>query len=159
MLSRGQKRIAIFAAVGAACFAIQLAVLTSLVHIGAYRPVANAAGFAVSAQFNFLLSSRITWRDRLVSGWRGLGARWLAYNGTALVSLGCNTAAFTLAYRTTGTTVAAVIGVLVSTCVVYLTCNLLVFRDFQQSSVQQPGAHAEPAVLLATDHDESVASS
>jgi len=152
MISRGQKRIAIFAAVGAACFAVQLVVLTSLMHLGAYRPVANAVGFAVSAQFNFLLSSKLTWRDRPVSGWRGMGARWLAYNGTALVSLGCNTAVFTLIYRTTGTTAAAAIGVLAGTCVVYLTCNLLVFRTFQRGAVQEAGA------LLATDHDEAVAS-
>src|SRR5690242_9388613 len=92
-LSRGRKRLAIFAIVGVVCFAVQLALLTVMVHLGAYRPVANAVAFAVSAQLNFLLSSRVTWRDRPAAG-RGTGARWLAYNGTALLSLGCNTAVF-----------------------------------------------------------------
>jgi putative flippase GtrA len=158
MISSGQKRIAVFAAIGATCFAIQLVVLTSLVHLGAYRPVANAVGFAISAQLNFLLSSQITWRDRPASGWRGRGARWLAYNGTALVSLGCNTAVFTLVYRTTGTTAAAAIGVLVGTFVVYLTCNLLVFRTLQGGAVQKPIAVLESEALRATDHDEPVTS-
>src|SRR5690349_14895924 len=56
-LSRGRKRLAIFAIVGVVCFAVQLALLTVMVHLGAYRPVANAVAFAVSAQLNFLLSS------------------------------------------------------------------------------------------------------
>jgi putative flippase GtrA len=128
-LSHGEKRIAIFVAVGALCFCVQLAVLTVMVQLGTYRPVANAIGFAISAQLNFLLSSRITWRDRPLAGLRGTGGRWVAYNATALVSLGCNTAVFSLCYRTLGTTAAAALGVLAGTCVVYLTCNLLVFRS------------------------------
>ena len=128
VLSHGRKRIAIFAIVGIVCFAVQLALLMLMVRLGAYRPVANAVAFAISAQLNFLLSSRVTWRDRPAAGRSGTGTRWLAYNGTALVSLGCNTAVFAAAYRSIGTAPAAALGVLTGTCVVYLTCNLLVFR-------------------------------
>jgi putative flippase GtrA len=128
VLSRARKRIAVFAIVGVVCFAVQLVLLALMVHLGAYRPVANAVAFAISAQLNFLLSSRVTWRDRPSSGRGGTGARWLAYNGTALVSLGVNTAVFTASYHSIGTTAAALLGVLTGTCVVYLTCNLLVFR-------------------------------
>lgn len=128
LLSRGRKRFAVFVIVGVVCFAVQLVLLTFMVHLGAARPVANAIAFALSAQLNFLLSSRVTWRDRPAAGRRGTGARWLAYNGTALVSLGCNTAVFAVAYHSIGTIPAAALGVLTGTCVVYLTCNLLVFR-------------------------------
>ena len=128
LLSRGRKRFAVFAIVGFACFAVQLALLTFIAHLGASRPVANAIAFALSAQLNFLLSSRVTWRDRPAAGRSGTGTRWLAYNGTALVSLGCNTAIFAVAYHSIGTIPAAALGVLTGTCVVYLTCNLLVFR-------------------------------
>ena len=128
VLSHARKRIAIFAIVGIGCFAVQLALLTLMVHLGAYRPVANAVAFAISAQLNFLLSSRVTWRDRPAAGRSGTGARWLAYNGTALVSLGCNTTVFAVTYHSIGTTAAAGLGVLTGTCVVYLVCNLLVFR-------------------------------
>ena len=60
---------------------------------GTYRPLANALGFAISAQLNFVLSSRLTWRDRPWAApalWAGLAC----YNGTALISLAVNTAAF-----------------------------------------------------------------
>ena len=128
LLSRGRKRFAVFAIVGLVCFAVQLALLAVMVHLGSSRPVANAIAFGLSAQLNFLLSSRVTWRDRPAAGRSGTGTRWLAYNGTALVSLGCNTAVFAAAYRSIGTAPAAALGVLTGTCVVYLTCNLLVFR-------------------------------
>lgn len=128
VLSPARKRIAIFAIVGIVCFAVQLALLTLMVRLGAYRPVANAVAFAISAQLNFLLSSRVTWRDRPPAGRVGTGARWLAYNGIALLSLGCNTAVFTVTYHSVGTALAAAFGTLTGTCIVYLTCNLLVFR-------------------------------
>jgi putative flippase GtrA len=128
MLIPARKRIAVFAAVGFTCFAAQLVMLEFLARAGTYRPVANAIGFAVSAQLNFLLSSRLTWGDRPAAGWRATGARWLAYNGTAGVSLGVNTAVFTLAYRAIGTGAAAAAGVVAGTCVVFLACHFLVFR-------------------------------
>jgi putative flippase GtrA len=127
-LARARKRLLVFAAVGASCFLVQFILLTAMAHLGMYRPLANAVSFAISAQLNFLLSTRITWRDRPSSGRRGTGARWLAYNGTALGSLGCNTVVFVLAYHSIGTTPAAVLGVVTGTCLVYLVCNLLVFR-------------------------------
>lgn len=150
VLSRAQKRIVIFAAVGATCFGVQLALLTAMVHLGANRPVANAIGFAISAQVNFLLSSKVTWRDRSVSGWRDTGARWLGYNGTALVSLGVNTAVFTICYHAIGTTLAAAAGVVIGTVVVYLTCNLVIFRGARQAPVR--GAQA-----VLADADQAVA--
>lgn len=90
--------------------------------------MADAIGFAASAQLNFALSTRFTWGDRQPAGRRDTSARWLAYNATALVSLGCNSVVFTASYQAIGTTVAALLGVLAGTTVVYLTCNFLVFR-------------------------------
>ena len=122
------KRFLIFAAVGATCFLSQFVLLSTMVRLGIYRPAANAVSFVISAQFNFLLSSRLTWRDRPAVSRRGTGNRWLAYNATALASLGCNTGIFVVTYRTIGTTPAAALGVVTGTCLVYLVCNLLVFR-------------------------------
>lgn len=151
LLSPARKRIAIFAAVGLTCFAAQLVMLTILVRLGAYRPVANAIAFALSAQLNFLLSSRLTWGDRPSAGRRGTGARWLAYNGTAGLSLGVNTAVFTLAYRTVGTGMAAAIGVLAGTCVVYLVCNFLVFRAKRTMTAPAKRTVTAPAKRPAMD--------
>src|SRR6266516_2122278 len=97
--SHSRARIAVFAAVGAFCFAVQLVLLTLIAGAGVDRPIADAIGFALSAQLNFLLSTRFTWRDRKVAGRRDIGVRWLAYNATALLSLAGNTAVFAVAYR------------------------------------------------------------
>jgi putative flippase GtrA len=146
--SGGQKRVLVFVSVGVTCFAFQFVLLTLMVHLSVYRPVANAVAFAISAQLNFLLSSRLTWRDRAVVGPRGTGARWLAYNATALVSLGCNTAVFTLSYRSIGTTPAAALGVVGGTCLVYIACNLLIFRGMRQATES-----AAPAPEIARQAD------
>jgi putative flippase GtrA len=127
-LRPAHERLLIFAAVGLTCFLIQFVLLSIMVRLGVYRPIANAVSFAISAQFNFLASTRLTWRDRPAAGRRTAGGRWLAYNATALVSLGCNTGVFVAAYRAVGTAPAAALGVAAGTCLVYLTCNLLVFR-------------------------------
>jgi putative flippase GtrA len=128
LLSPARKRLLIFATVGATCFLGQFMLLSIMVRLGIYRPIANAVSFAISAQLNFLLSSRLTWRDRPAADRRSTSGRWLAYNATALVSLGCNTGVFVAAYHTIGTTPAAALGVVSGTCLVYLVCNLLVFR-------------------------------
>jgi putative flippase GtrA len=127
-LSPAHKRILVFGAVGFTCFLCQFMLLSIMVRMGIYRPIANAVSFAISAQLNFLLSSRLTWRDRPVAGRRGTGGRWLAYNATALASLGCNTGIFVATYHAIGTTPAAALGVVTGTCLVYLACNLLIFR-------------------------------
>jgi putative flippase GtrA len=117
----------LFLCVGGACFLTQYAALTAMAAAGMYRPVANALGFAISAQLNFALSARLTWRDRPSAG--GLWARWASYNGTALISLAVNTAVFAIAYRRLGNLPAAAAGVLAGMCVTYLVCDLLIFRD------------------------------
>jgi putative flippase GtrA len=144
LLSPARKRIVIFGAVGITCFAAQLVVLAILARLGAYRPAANAVSFALSAQLNFVLSSRLTWRDRPVAGRRGLGARWLAYNGTAALSLGCNTVVFALAYKSVGSGLAAAAGVVAGTCVVYVICNFLVFRASRPAAAETTVLIAEP---------------
>jgi putative flippase GtrA len=121
------RRLATYVAVGLTSFTVQFVVLAILVRLSAYRPVANGAAFAISAQVNFVLSSRFTWGDRRASGRREIALRWAAYNSLALASLGCDTAVFVLSYRAIGTAPAALLGVAVVTCMVYLVCNTLIF--------------------------------
>ncbi len=124
---------------GAICFLTQYAALTAMTAAGTYRPVANALGFVISAQLNFALSARLTWRDRPTAA-RGLWARWVSYNGTALISLAVNTAVFTLTYHRLGNLPAAASGVLAGMCVTYLVCDLLIFRDSGKPRTDS-GAH------------------
>jgi len=128
-LLRPGKRQLLFLCVGATCFLTQYAALTAMAAAGTYRPLANALGFAISAQLNFALSARLTWRDRPTAAARTLWARWASYNGTALISLAVNTAVFTAAYHRIGNLPAAALGVLCGMCVTYLVCDMLIFRD------------------------------
>ena len=122
-------RQSLFVCVGTCCFLVQFGILTALASAGVNRPVANAAGFIVSAQLNFLLSSRLTWRDRPASTTRTAWARLASYNATALLSLAVNTAVFTITYRHFGDLPASGFGVVCGMCVTYLVCDLLIFRN------------------------------
>jgi putative flippase GtrA len=123
------KRQLLFIAVGATCFLVQYVALTVMAAAGVNRPVANALGFVLSAQLNFILSSRLTWRDRSAGNAKTLWARLIAYNGTALISLAVNTAVFTLVYQRIGNLAGAAVGVICGMCVTYLVCDLLIFRE------------------------------
>jgi putative flippase GtrA len=121
---RSNSRRFFFPLVGGLCFLAQIAVLTVLSDLGTPEPGANAAGFLISAQLNYALSSALTWGDRRARRAAGL----IAYNATALLSLGINTVVFTLAYRLTGTTAAAALGVVCGMGITYAICDLLIFR-------------------------------
>ncbi len=141
-LLRRSKRQLLFVCVGATCFLAQYAALTAMVAAGTYRPLADALGFAISAQLNFALSARLTWRDRPTAA-RAPWARWASYNGIALISLAVNTAVFTVAYHRLGNLPAAALGVLAGMCVTYLVCDLLIFRD-RRTPRTVGGAHRRP---------------
>jgi len=128
-LLRRRRRQLLFLCVGVTCFLTQYAALSAMAAAGTYRPLANALGFVISAQLNFVLSARLTWRDRPTAAARTLWARWASYNGTALISLAVNTAVFTAAYHRIGNLPAAALGVLCGMCVTYLVCDMLIFRD------------------------------
>jgi putative flippase GtrA len=129
------KRQVLFVSVGATCFLVQYCTLSALTMAGVYRPLANALGFALSAQLNFLLSSQLTWRDRRARSAQTLWTRLACYNGTALISLGVNTAVFTLVYRQVGNLAAAAIGVISGMCVTYLVCDLFIFREHSKRAI------------------------
>ena len=126
---RQRRRQLLFVTVGATCFLTQYAVLSALSRAGVSQPLANAAGFVISAQLNFALSARFTWRDRPAGAARTRLAQLLSYNVTALLSLAVNTAVFTLAYHRLGNLASAALGVVCGMCVTYLVCDLLIFRD------------------------------
>ena len=126
---RQRRRQLLFVTVGATCFLTQYAVLSALSRAGVSQPLANAGGFVISAQLNFALSARFTWRDRPAGAARTRLAQLLSYNVTALLSLAVNTAVFTLAYHRLGNLASAALGVVCGMCVTYLVCDLLIFRD------------------------------
>ena len=135
---------------GPSCFALQLALLTAMVRLGADRPVANAMAFAISAQLNFLLSSRVTWRDRPVQdgaapargGSRTTAPPWCRWAATPPSSPSLPLDRHDSGRRARRPD---------RHPIVYLTCNLLVFRRRAAAPVPEPQA------LLATEADQAVA--
>jgi putative flippase GtrA len=123
------KRLVKFACVGAVCFAVQVTILREFE--GRWPPVlANAVGFVVSAQLNFLLSSRITWRDVKRTTVSGRLATWLGFNANVLLVAGLNALLFALAHDVCGmpNMVATTIATGLSTIYTYLINHNVVFR-------------------------------
>jgi cellulose synthase/poly-beta-1,6-N-acetylglucosamine synthase-like glycosyltransferase/putative flippase GtrA len=127
-LNSQRARIARFAMVGAFCFGVQSLLLEGLSRAGTNATLADAIGFFVSAQLNFVLSSVFTWRDRRATGARALWYRLSAYNATAAVSLGLNTLAFSVLRPRFGNIEAALGGVITGMAFTYTLCQLAIFR-------------------------------
>ena len=152
MTTTYRTRKSLFVCVGVSCFLVQFGVLTALARAGVDRSLANTVGFAVSAQLNFALSSRLTWRDRSAENARTVWMRLASYNGTALLSLAVDARVFTITYHRIGNLLAAGFGVACGMWVTYLVCDLFIFRDRRRHahagwSARQP----LPAMLRATE--------
>jgi putative flippase GtrA len=90
--------------------------------------LANALGFAGSAQLNYLLSALFTWGDRRPS--RALSIKsWLSYNATVLIALTVNTAVFAAARLAVHPLVASLLGVIFGAAFTYSICNFVIFRS------------------------------
>ncbi|WP_196279386.1 GtrA family protein [Catellatospora vulcania] len=131
-----------FAAVGVVCFGAQTAVLVPLERAGMAAAFANATGFWLSAQLNFVLSSLFTWRDRPARGTRAVLARWWQYQGMAYLSLAMNSLVFVAAEPVTGQLSASAIGVLIGACFSYAVSKFLIFRPARATALP-PAAHRE----------------
>jgi putative flippase GtrA len=142
-----------FALIGLLCFGAQYGAAWLFVRAGIPWPAANAAAFFLSAQLNFVLSSTFTWRDRDVAGRRWSLRRWISYNGTVLLSLAVNTAAFVALYPVTGTLVGSAAGVVAGAGATYLICNYIVFRsrraDPAPAAVALPVERVQPERRIA----------
>lgn len=154
---RSRTRKSLFVCVGVSCFLVQFGVLTALARAGVDRSLANTVGFAVSAQLNFALSSRLTWRDRSAENARTVWMRLASYNGTALLSLAVDAWVFTITYHRIGNLLAAGFGVACGMCVTYLVCDLFIFRDRRRHahagwSARQPLSSYAPGHRMRCSH-------
>ncbi|SDE45578.1 Putative flippase GtrA (transmembrane translocase of bactoprenol-linked glucose) [Glycomyces harbinensis] len=142
-------RLARFSTVGMTCFAIQAGLLLALRETGVPDTLANAIGFLVSAQVNFLLSTRFTWSDRRLPrpAPRRAAVRWLSFQTTVALSLACNTGVFALASQFTGPVAAAAAGVGLGALLTFLASNHLIFRGRRAET-------APPTEHLGADLDD-----
>ena len=123
-------RLARFTSVGLCCFAVQAGILLVLREAHIPLTLANAAGFAISAQVNFLLSTHFTWADRRIpfAETKATAARWVSFQATAGLALAFNTGVFALAVRIVDPVVAAGVGVGTGALLTFLASNYLIFR-------------------------------
>ncbi|WP_170991152.1 GtrA family protein [Herbidospora galbida] len=123
-------RVVRFLLVGGFCFGVQYLAMTAMASAGVPWTPADAIGFLLSAQLNFVLSSKFTWGDRRFPL---TVKRWSSYNGTALLSLAVNTGVFALIHPYLPTLISAAIGVLIGTIVTYLICDKFVFATREKA--------------------------
>jgi putative flippase GtrA len=127
LLLQKYRRALRFMAVGIVCFSVQYLVLRLLTAAGVQATVADALGFALSAQLNFTLSMLFTWGDRKGAFTRSPGTRWVSYNASILLTLAINTGVFQLC-RPLGYLAASALGVIVGSVGNYALCDIVVFR-------------------------------
>jgi putative flippase GtrA len=145
-LPQKYRRALRFAAVGIVCFSVQYLVLKLLTAAGLPAAVADALGFALSAQLNFTLSTSFTWGDRQGTFSRSLGALWLSFNASILVTLAINTGVFQLC-RPLGDLAASALGVLVGAVGNYVLCDIVVFRGRRGAQPATPATAPVPELV------------
>jgi putative flippase GtrA len=146
LLLQKYRRALRFTAVGIVCFSVQYLVLRLFTAAGVQATVADAVGFALSAQLNFTLSSLFTWGDRKGDFSRSPGTRWVSYNASILLTLAINTGVFQLC-RPLGYLAASALGVLVGSVGNYVLCDIVVFRGRRGAqTVTAPATELVPAM-------------
>jgi putative flippase GtrA len=158
-----RQRAVRFAAVAACCTLVQLLVLACLAHLGVDKVMANGIGFGLSAQANFALSALVTWRDRQPRPARhartGLGTRlgawptrWARFNTVAVVALGANELAFTMAMHSgLRLFMASAAGIVAGAAVTFPLNNLVTFRDGTPRTGGTPGTSGTPGKSVGAE--------
>jgi dolichol-phosphate mannosyltransferase len=119
-----------FNSVGVAGFALQLAVLGTLLHAGAHYLAATVVAVESAILHNFFWHERWTWRDRPSAGRGRLDRLWRFHALNGLVSLAGNVLLMRLLVGTFGVPpiAANVIAVLACSIVNYVAGDRVVFR-------------------------------
>ena len=120
-----------FAGTGVAAGGLQLTLLAVLTARGWNTLPANVVAFVVAAQFNFLMSNVVTWRDRQLTG--SIRRRWLLFHASIAVMALVNMVVFVAARDLVPALAASALGIAAGACGNYLAGDRLVFR--QPSSV------------------------
>lgn len=127
----GTRRVVRFGVNGVATFFVQIGMLMLLKSTGMSGVIANAIGIAVAVQFNFLLSELFVWSDRRLLTVLGgeMVRRWLTFQSLIALSLVLNFGAFLVAQLFISDLPAAVIGILASTLVKFLSLDRYAFKE------------------------------
>lgn len=130
-------RIVRFALVGTVCFFVQWGTMQCL-HLVMHIFYADMVAFVVSAQLNFILSSRFTWRDR--NGTRRILARWGKFNTSVILVASINAGILWLLvsygfWHWSALIIASSVSILFT----FSVNHFVVFRKENDGSPAQPG--------------------
>jgi putative flippase GtrA len=119
-----------FALTGGLAAVYQLTLLALLTRLGWPDEPANVVAFVLSTQLNFVLSSRVTWRDRLAAtdGKAGPWRRWLAYQASTASMAVINLLIYTFARHLMPDLAAAALGIAAGALGNFMLGDRLVFR-------------------------------
>ncbi len=121
-------RLVMFAAVGTSCLALQWLILEFIKAQGIPLFFADATGFFVSAQVNFLLSYVITWGDTArLRGVSFIGV-YFSFIGVAAMSMLLNATVFAAGQGHLGDKKALIPAAFASMCFTFLMNHRVVFR-------------------------------
>ncbi len=144
-LFSSRKRLGRFAITGGLAGALQLLLLKVMLDTGVPALLANASAFLLAAQFNFLMSTLYTWRDRTCD--RTLGRRWIAFHGSIAGMAVLNLLVFSATRQVLPDLAASAAGIAAGACGNFLLGDRLVFRTAaikvsqrQESMRQLPAA-------------------
>jgi putative flippase GtrA len=129
-----------FAGTGVTAGGLQLILLATLTAHGWDTFLANLTAFLVAAQFNFLMSSVVTWRDRAPTG--SLWRRWILFHGSIAVMAALNMVVFLAARHLVPALFASVLGIAAGACGNYVAGDRLIFRPTsREATTSLPGGH------------------
>ncbi len=123
-----KRRLVKFTVVGTVCLMVQFVILKLLEHVNINRSVADAAGFILSSQLNYILSSNLTWRDARRLKGKAQFYRWAGFLGAAIAASGVNALAFTVIAPLAGDLIGVLCAGAVSTSLTFVVNNFVVFH-------------------------------
>lgn len=139
------RRTVRFVLVGAICFVVQWCMVSTLRGV-MHTQIAVAFAFIMSAQLNFVLSWKFTWRDHTTHKTSGAKAiRWFfvlwgKYNTNILLAAGVNNVVFWVLHSTEPWLWVAILGSnLVSAVITFTINHLIVFRKERHESATESG--------------------
>lgn len=116
-----------FAGTGIAAGGLQLTLLAVLTAHGWEALPANIVAFLTAAQFNFVLSNVLTWRDRTLTD--SIRRRWLLFHASIAVMALLNMLVFVALHDLVPTFVASALGIAAGACGNYAAGDRFVFRQ------------------------------
>jgi putative flippase GtrA len=108
----------------------QLVLLTLFTWCGWGADAAEVVAFLLATQANFVLSSYLTWRDRLAAPGEATAAwrRWVAYQGSTAAMAAVNLAVYRLAHPILPLQAAAALGIAAGALGNFVLGDRLVFQ-------------------------------